>query len=97
MGEAERLASPGAGTDADLGWLLDDLVTRVAQIDKTTANVISDNQLSGVSPPSDWAFSFWGGDFYLYAAPGTNSTGNRETDVRKAWPPERRPRAFHCS
>jgi predicted regulator of Ras-like GTPase activity (Roadblock/LC7/MglB family) len=34
MGEAERLASPGAGTDADLGWLLDDLVTRVAQIDK---------------------------------------------------------------
>jgi predicted regulator of Ras-like GTPase activity (Roadblock/LC7/MglB family) len=34
MGEAERLASPDAGTDADLGWLLDDLVTRVAQIDK---------------------------------------------------------------
>ena len=34
MGETERLASPGAGTDADLGWLLDDLVTRVAQIDK---------------------------------------------------------------
>ena len=36
MGEAERLASPGTGngTDADLGWLLDDLVTRVAQIDK---------------------------------------------------------------
>ena len=36
MGEAERLASlgAGAGTDADLGWLLDDLVTRVAQIDK---------------------------------------------------------------
>ena len=34
MGEAERLASPGAGADADLGWLLDDLVTRVAQIDK---------------------------------------------------------------
>ena len=34
MGEEERLASPGTGTDADLGWLLDDLVTRVAQIDK---------------------------------------------------------------
>jgi predicted regulator of Ras-like GTPase activity (Roadblock/LC7/MglB family) len=34
MGEAERLAGSGAGTDADLGWLLDDLVTRVAQIDK---------------------------------------------------------------
>ena len=34
MGEAEQLAGPGAGTDADLGWLLDDLVTRVAHIDK---------------------------------------------------------------
>ena len=35
MGEAEqRLTGPGNGSDADLGWLLDDLVTRVAQIDK---------------------------------------------------------------
>ena len=34
MGDAERLAAPGAGTEADLGWLLDDLVTRVNQIDK---------------------------------------------------------------
>ncbi|HEY1347483.1 MAG TPA: roadblock/LC7 domain-containing protein, partial [Streptosporangiaceae bacterium] len=34
MGDAERLASPGAGTEADLGWLLDDLVSRVNQIDK---------------------------------------------------------------
>jgi len=32
--EAERLAGPGRGSDADLGWLLDDLVARVAQIDK---------------------------------------------------------------
>ena len=34
MAETDRLAGPGTGTDADLGWLLDDLVTRVAQIDK---------------------------------------------------------------
>lgn len=34
MGDAERLASPGTGTEADLGWLLDDLVSRVNQIDK---------------------------------------------------------------
>jgi predicted regulator of Ras-like GTPase activity (Roadblock/LC7/MglB family) len=36
VGDAERLASraTGTGTDADLGWLLDDLVTRVNQIDK---------------------------------------------------------------
>jgi uncharacterized protein len=34
VSEAERLASPGQGSDADLSWLLDDLVTRVSQIDK---------------------------------------------------------------
>jgi predicted regulator of Ras-like GTPase activity (Roadblock/LC7/MglB family) len=35
VGEAEqRLTGPENGSDADLGWLLDDLVTRVAQIDK---------------------------------------------------------------
>jgi predicted regulator of Ras-like GTPase activity (Roadblock/LC7/MglB family) len=34
VGETERLTGPGRGNDADLGWLLDDLVTRVASIDK---------------------------------------------------------------
>ena len=34
MVEAERLAGSDNGSDADLSWLLDDLVTRVAQIDK---------------------------------------------------------------
>jgi len=34
VGNAERLAGPGTSADADLGWLLDDLVTRVNQIDK---------------------------------------------------------------
>jgi hypothetical protein len=66
----------GTGDARLFGYFTTLPYVRVAQIDKTTANVISDNQLSGVSPPSDWAFSFWGGDFYLYAAPGTNSTGN---------------------
>ena len=34
MVEAERLAGSDNGSDTDLSWLLDDLVTRVAQIDK---------------------------------------------------------------
>jgi predicted regulator of Ras-like GTPase activity (Roadblock/LC7/MglB family) len=34
VSEAERLTSPGQGSEADLSWLLDDLVARVAQIDK---------------------------------------------------------------
>jgi hypothetical protein len=48
----------------------------VAQINKATGAIISNAPLAGVATPSDWAFSFWGGDFYVYAAPGTNSTGN---------------------
>jgi len=34
VSEAERLTSPGQGSEADLSWLLDDLVARIAQIDK---------------------------------------------------------------
>ena len=31
---------------------------------------MSDDALAGVLPPSSYAFSFYAGDFYLYAAPG---------------------------
>jgi predicted regulator of Ras-like GTPase activity (Roadblock/LC7/MglB family) len=34
VGEPERLADMGTGSEADLSWLLDDLVTRVTQVDK---------------------------------------------------------------
>jgi hypothetical protein len=41
----------------------------VAQLDKSNGNTLSTSKLNGFSPPSDWAFTFWGGDFYLYAYP----------------------------
>ncbi len=34
MGDAEQPSGPDKGTDADLSWLLDDLVSRVAHVDK---------------------------------------------------------------
>ena len=34
MGDAEQLNGSDKGTDADLSWLLDDLVSRVAHVDK---------------------------------------------------------------
>jgi hypothetical protein len=40
----------------------------VAQIDKTNATVINSASQSGVDTGTDWAFSFWGGSFYLYTA-----------------------------
>jgi hypothetical protein len=40
----------------------------VGQIDKTTAAVISQTQLPAVAPSGGFAFSFWGGDFWLFTA-----------------------------
>jgi hypothetical protein len=42
---------------------------QVAEIDKATAAIKSARSLSEVQTPFAWAFSFWGGDFYLYTAP----------------------------
>jgi hypothetical protein len=66
----------GTGDARLFGYFTTSPNVRVAQIDKGNANITADNALNGVAPPSDWAFSFWGGDFYLYAAPGSNSSGN---------------------
>jgi hypothetical protein len=40
----------------------------VAQIDKVTAAILDNVPQAGVSTGTDWAFSFWGGSFYLYTA-----------------------------
>ncbi len=44
---------------------------QVAQIDRATGSVQDTRPLPGVETPAAWAFSFWGGDFYLYTAPST--------------------------
>ncbi len=67
------------GVNAELtgtgdGRLYGFFVTRpvqVAQIDKATARITSTRELPAVEVPSDWAFSFWGGAFYLYTSPGS--------------------------
>lgn len=44
---------------------------QVAEISKATGDVISNKELPGVYAGSAWAFSFYGGDFYIY----TNADG----------------------
>jgi hypothetical protein len=66
----------GTGDARLFGYFTTFPYTRVAELDKTNANVLSNNELTGVAPPQNWAFSFWGGEFYLYADPGSNTTGN---------------------
>ncbi len=49
----------------------------VAELGKTNAGALSNVPLPTVEVPNAYAFSFWGGDFYLYTASFTNSRVNR--------------------
>jgi hypothetical protein len=67
----------------------------VAEIDKATAHIKSQAPQSAINYPPDssnFAFAFWGGDFWLFVGPGTStdvfqykpsdgSTTKRETEV----------------
>jgi hypothetical protein len=46
----------------------------VAQIDKSSGATNSPVPMTGVPTPTDWAFSFWGGHFYLYVSQGSGTT-----------------------
>jgi hypothetical protein len=74
-GQSAELTGTG---DATLFGFFTTKPVRVAQLDKT-AVVATDNTVPGVPVPSAWAFSFWGGAFYLYTSEdGTsNSTVTR--------------------
>jgi len=58
---------------------------QVAQLDRATGAVLESTPLPGVETPQAWAFSFWGGDFYLYTAPSALSPG-RTTNVTRYRP-----------
>ena len=49
----------------------------VAQLDKNVASPLTAKSLPTVPVPNAWAFSFWGGDFYLYTASFANSQVTR--------------------
>jgi hypothetical protein len=54
----------------------------VAQIDKTSAAVAGTIPLSAVNNSmGGYAFSFWGGDFWIYTAYPTNADPNATTSV----------------
>jgi hypothetical protein len=57
----------------------------VGLVDKTTAAVQSPATMTGVMQPVDWAFSFWGGHFYLYTSQGQGrGNGSNVTDYDPA-------------
>jgi|GEM_PF-712999 len=53
----------------------------VAQITKTSGATQTPVPMTGVQTPNDWAFSFWGGHFYLYTSQGQGvGNGSDVTD-----------------
>jgi hypothetical protein len=48
-------------------------VASVAEIDRQNVKAVSNVTMTGVDTGTDWAFSFWGGDFWLYTADRYNA------------------------
>jgi hypothetical protein len=49
---------------------------QVAELDKPSGKILTTTKLPKVPTPIAWAFSFWGGDFYLYTATTNGLTSN---------------------
>jgi hypothetical protein len=72
--------------DARLFGFFTTTPVQVAEIDKGSAMIKSTKALGQVETPFAWAFSFWGGDFYLYTAPDPTADPSRTTNVTKYHP-----------
>ncbi len=59
---------------------------QVAEIDPASAVIRSARSLPEVERPSDWAFSFWGGAFYLYTVPSSTAQPGRTSNVTRYRP-----------
>ena len=67
--------------DARLYGFFTTTPVEVAEINKGSGSIVSSKPLAQVETPSFWAFSFWGGDFYLYTAPDATMNPGRTTNV----------------
>ena len=49
----------------------------IGEIDTSNAHVIAETAFPTVGQGTGWAFAFWGGDFYMFTAPGASSDVTR--------------------
>ncbi len=78
-GESAELTGTG---DGRLFGFFTTTPVQVAAIDKTSGTASMAQRLPQVETPSAWAFSFWGGDFYLYTAPSASTPGRTSNVTR---------------
>ncbi|AKT39079.1 hypothetical protein [Chondromyces crocatus] len=79
FGQSAELTGTGEGK---LFGFFTSIPVQVAEIDKATGATGSAVSLPNVEIPSAWAFSFWGGDFYLYTAPSNAARTSNVTRYR---------------
>ena len=46
----------------------------LAEVDRTNANVIAENNLTVGDSSDAFAYAFWGGEFWIFTSPGTSTT-----------------------
>ena len=81
-GRAAALTGTG---DGHLFGFFTTTPARVGEIEKKTAHVPSSVSLTGINTGTDWAFAFWGGDFYLFTGDqggGLPQSGSTSTVTR---------------
>jgi hypothetical protein len=78
QGEDAELTGTGA---AKLFGFFTTTPVQVAEIDKQSGAIVTAKSLPNVETPAAWAFSFWGGGFYLYTAPNPIFEPTRTTNV----------------
>jgi hypothetical protein len=66
----------GTGAGELFGFYAEGADSAIGQIDRKTARIVSQS-LVPVSQGPDYAFAFWGGDFYLFTAQSVASTVTR--------------------
>lgn len=72
-GDLEGRGSELTGTgDGKLYGFFTTAPARIAEISKGTGQIVDSKELAGVFAGEAWAFSFYGGDFYVYTAAGSN-------------------------
>jgi hypothetical protein len=49
----------------------------IGQIDPQTAQVLGERRFDSVDQGNGWAFAYWGGDFYMFHAPGSQTKVTR--------------------
>ena len=87
-GQSAELTGTG---DARLFGFFTTTPVEVAEINKgdqggQAGTILNSKPLPKVETPAAWAFSFWGGDFYLYTAPDSASNPGRTTNVSRYRP-----------